>query len=526
MNAGPVNPPRGPRYALVGRVVTMDADYRVFDPGVVYIDAGGIAAVGPAGMPAPPAFTGITPFRTGGTIYPGLIDLHNHLPYDILPRWNVPRAFTNRAQWSRTPDYARLISGPMGVLGRTPGCVEAIVRYVEAKCLLSGVTTTQGIALFSNQGARRYYRGIVRNVEETGEADLPEASTRISDVEAGEAARFLARLHRSTCLLLHLSEGVDEEANRHFRSLLLPGGAWAITPALAGIHCTGLRAEDFLILQTHGGAMIWSPLSNLALYGATAGLGAAKASGLRIGIGADWSPTGSKNLLGELKAARLVSTAGGGILTDREILALATRNAAEILGWERALGTVEAGKRADLLVLAGQTGDPYAGLLESNEAAVRLVVINGTPRYGTPGLMRPFGPATETWRVAGRERLLNLAQSTADPAVGALTLQAARDRLAGQMRDLPGWPRCASGNAQGPGRLDGVCFSTTTDWLVRLSGRTCLGGRRPGRSRPARLRGSLVLDPLTAVDDPDLFAHIAGAINLPAYIKEGLPRLY
>ena len=104
----------------------------------------------------------------------------------------------------------------MGVLGRTPGCVEAIVRYVEAKCLLGGVTTTQGIALFSNQGARRYYRGIVRNVEETGEADLPEASTRISDVEAGEAERFLARLRRSTCLFLHLSEGVDEEANRHF----------------------------------------------------------------------------------------------------------------------------------------------------------------------------------------------------------------------------------------------------------------------------------------------------------------------
>ena len=55
------------------RVVTMDASFRVFDPGAVYIDAGGIAAVGPAGAPAPPIFTGITPVRTGGTIYPGLM---------------------------------------------------------------------------------------------------------------------------------------------------------------------------------------------------------------------------------------------------------------------------------------------------------------------------------------------------------------------------------------------------------------------------------------------------------------------
>lgn len=97
VSTGPVDPPQGPRYALAGRMVTTDADYRLFDPGVVYINAGGIAATGLAGAPPPPHFAGITPVHTGGTIYPGLIDLHNHLPCDILPRRNVPRTFTNRA---------------------------------------------------------------------------------------------------------------------------------------------------------------------------------------------------------------------------------------------------------------------------------------------------------------------------------------------------------------------------------------------------------------------------------------------
>ena len=52
--------------------------------------------------------------------------------------------------------------------------------------------------------------------------------------------------------------------------------------------------------------MVWSPLSNLLLYGATADVAAAQAAGVSIGLGSDWSPAGSKNLLGELKVARLV----------------------------------------------------------------------------------------------------------------------------------------------------------------------------------------------------------------------------
>ena len=53
--------------------------------------------------------------------------------------------------------------------------------------------------------------------------------------------------------------------------------------------------------------MVWSPLSNLLLYGATARVDAAKRAGVRIGLGSDWSPSGSKNLLGELKVAWLYS---------------------------------------------------------------------------------------------------------------------------------------------------------------------------------------------------------------------------
>ena len=185
--------------------------------------------------------------RDRGTIYPGLIELHNHLAYNALRLWQVPKKYGNRDQWSGIPEYRRLISGPMQVVGKTPSLLPALVRYVECKCLLGGVTTSQGIQLFSNAGVRRFYRGVVRNAEQTDEADLPEAVTRIDDVDAGNAELFLARLKKQTCFLLHLSEGADRTARDHFLALQMPSGDWAITPQLAGIHCTALTPADFAI---------------------------------------------------------------------------------------------------------------------------------------------------------------------------------------------------------------------------------------------------------------------------------------
>ena len=289
----------GPKMALAGDIVAMDDALTVTRDGRLYLDKGAIVAIRRATDPAPPGFERVSVLNTGGTIFPGLIELHNHLAYNALRLWQVPKKYTNRDQWSGIPEYRKLVSGPMTVVGKTPGLLPALIRYVEAKCLVGGVTTSQGIALFSNAGIRRFYRGIVRNVEETDDENLPEVQTRIADVEAQSAQKFLARLKRETCFLLHLSEGLDAKAREHFLALNFAPNKWAITPQLTGIHCAALKAEDFTVFGQLGGAMVWSPLSNLLLYGATANIAAAIAAGVRIGIGSDWSPSGSKNLLGE-----------------------------------------------------------------------------------------------------------------------------------------------------------------------------------------------------------------------------------
>ena len=65
------------------------------------------------------------------------------------------------------------------------------------------------------------------------------------------------------------------------------------------------------MLAAHGGSIVWSPFSNLALYGETTDVATAIGLGIKVALGPDWSPTASKNLLHELKVARIVSDAPG-----------------------------------------------------------------------------------------------------------------------------------------------------------------------------------------------------------------------
>jgi 5-methylthioadenosine/S-adenosylhomocysteine deaminase len=534
-------------YVLEGRVVTMNGTSDVLDPGRLYVRGPRIEAVARAGDPAPDGYGDAPLVRTGGTIYPGLIELHNHLPYNVLPMWQAPRRYSNRSQWgSANVSYRARVSGPMGVLGRVAGYIEAVVRYVEVKSLLGGVTTSQGIALYSNAN-RRIYQGLVRNVEQPGSPGLPRAESRVEDVAAQFAAAFLDRLHRTAgrTLLLHLGEGVDDVARAHFRALRTDDGRWAITNALAGIHCTGLRGRDFATFRSRGGTMVWSPLSNLLLYGQTTDVARAVKDRLLIGLGSDWSPSGSKNLLGEMKVAWLVAQEQDAGLSPRDIVAMATINGAQILKWDHALGSIEPNKLADLVVVNGRGGDPYEHLLRARETSITLVIIDGDARYGQPRMMQRLAGAAETFSVGGSARTIDLTDAATDPVVGALSLADARDRLADGMRRLPELARSMEQPA-GPERLQIGASSAAepgTSWFLELDHEPMPGfsvrpqlpidGVATGIVPEVILAAPLSevvqpvdLDPLTVADDREFFDRLAEARNLPPYILRELPLLY
>lgn len=534
----PIDTMDGPQYALRGRIVTMNSGRRVFHDGIVYIDKGRIVDVKNRKDKAPEGFKNVEVVNTKGTIYPGLIELHNHLSYNILRLWQVPKKYTNRNQWGGTPEYRKIISGPMNVLGKTPGYIEAIVRYVECKCLMGGVTTSQGIALFSNNGIQKFYRGIVRNVENTEDAELPEALAKISDLEAKSVESFYERLKKQDCMLLHLSEGTDAAAHKHFTDLQLSNGEWSITSALAGIHCVALRNEDFKLMSERKASMVWSPLSNLLLYGQTADIKSALKNKLLIGLGSDWSPSGSKNLFGELKVARLVSNELGIYKRKSDILALATVNAAKILKWDKQLGSVEKGKRADLMVVAGTTGNAYDHFLNGSETAISLVVINGIPRYGHEDLMNKWTDVKEKIVVNGVKYQLHLKHATGDPVVGELKLGTAIDKLSDGLRNLPHLAKLMEmpHAVRSPLRAD-----APPQWFLVLDHNDELEGEKlrmnlsgsPMTAQPlmasqplSEIVEAMELDKMTVADDPEFLDALKTQQNLPKYLKDGLEKMY
>ncbi|NDZ17090.1 amidohydrolase [Variovorax sp. WS11] len=545
----PIDPADSPKLVLQGRVVTMNGAFKVIADGRVYTQNGEIVAVQEASAPAPAGFGSTAVTDTGGTMFPGLIDLHNHLPYNVLPLWQVPKKFSNRGQWGRHAEYHSKISAPMQTLAATPELLASICRYVEAKALIGGTTTGQGITLANQSGIRRYFRGVVRNVEATDdEASLPAASTRVPDVTAKDAQTFLARLKKEkTCYLLHLSEGTDATARRAFQALQIGGASWAITPSLCGIHAAALQAPDFQVLAANGGSMVWSPFSNMLLYGGTADVGAAKAAGVPISLGCDWAPSGSRNLLNELKVAHLFSEANGAIFTPRELVAMVTREPGGLLGWERVAGSLEAGKRADLIVVEGTSGDPYQQLIRAKESDLVLVMINGVGRFGDAALMRKLGFAGEALRVGGGSRMLFLAHPAEDPLVQQLTLGAAGERLTRALRGLPALARKAErprpisplAMARGGANTWRLALDEILDTGVDLRANLPLrlpGGRtlraaamRPVFAETKKLSAAvmpLAIDALTVVDDADYLDALDLQKNVPDTIKEGLRDLW
>jgi hypothetical protein len=272
----------------------------------------------------------------------------------------------------------------------------------------------------------------------------------------------------------------------------------------------------------------------------------AKRAGVRIGLGSDWSPSGSKNLLGELKVAWLYSKHHlNGLFSARDLVAMATRDAAAILKWQHALGTLETGKRADLIVIAGKTGDPYEALIKAKETDLRLVMINGIGRYGMPSLMKALKALGETLRVGGKTRQLFLEQQTGDPDVANVSLSTARDALKPAFRDLP---RLALELEQPKPKqamraLDArqpVVWSLALDEIqptgVEQRTRLPFDGPRDftgpdlfavrAAAPLSTLLQSIELDPLTVADDANFLAQIAEQPNLPEAVRAGLAKLY
>ncbi len=122
------------------------------------------------------------------------------------------------------------------------------------------------------------------------EMQLADAAKVRADLESGALKAFL----------IHLGEGKpsDASAAREFRMLAKRNDGF-LRPGVSVIHGVALGKDEFKQMATATVGLIWSPRSNIELYGATTDVRSAKDAGVKIALAPDWSPSGSDGLLEE-----------------------------------------------------------------------------------------------------------------------------------------------------------------------------------------------------------------------------------
>ncbi len=315
---------------------------------------------------------------TEGILSPGLIDAHNHLQYNSLPPWQVGAEFTDRYDWQSDDRYWDYRTA-YDAISDDYQC--EIMKWAEVRELVHGTTSAVG----SSGGD--CIDVLIRDLDAGSSAhfisgyDIEYSSSNVTDsVDATDAAAYGDDLASGSldAVLMHVAEGKDGSVRGeidHMTDVGMTG------PGQAYVHTTDASTEQLARMAVDGTGIVWSPRSNLALYGTTTPIEVAEALGVPWAIGTDWTPSGSMAPMGELACASEWLAAKGYPISDIDLWRKSTSDAARIVGLDGVLGELAEGYRADIAVY-DWSRTPYQAIITGGPETVRLTVVDGQALYG------------------------------------------------------------------------------------------------------------------------------------------------
>jgi 5-methylthioadenosine/S-adenosylhomocysteine deaminase len=397
-----------------GTVVTMDASGRVLSPGAVAVDGRNIAAVDTPAAIAAKFSSQTTIDASGQVVMPGLINTHTHAPMVLYRGLADDLALMDWLQKYIFPAEAKTV---------TPEFVRAGTRLAALEMIESGTTTYADMYYFEEEIARvtrdAGLRGVLGETiiqfpvadAKTPQEALARTESFIKEfagddlivpavaphsmytLDAGslKAARALAdRTH--VPVLIHLSETADEDKTSVAAHQASPTqyletlGFWG--PRTIAAHGVWLSPDDVAILAKHQVSISHNPESNMKLASGAAKVVAMQQAGLVVGLGTDGAA--SNNDLDMFEAMRQAAflaklqTGDPRAVPARKALEMATIDGARALGMDREIGSLEAGKRADVIAVSmtspRQTPmyDPLSHLVYVTRGDdVRTTIVNG-----------------------------------------------------------------------------------------------------------------------------------------------------
>lgn len=386
-----------------GTVITMNADYEVFEDGAVAIRDDAIVAVGPSGTVSSKYEAEETVDCSGQVIMPGLVNAHTHVPMTLLRGLNddlrldvwlgylmpVEREFV-------TPDFVNL--------GTRLACAEMIrsgvttfadMYYFESDIAeataAAGMRALLGqtILTFPAPDAENYEEGLIRcrrfiEAWQGHPLIVPAVAPHAWYTATPEMLRACADLARGFDAPLHTHIAETELEARNSRDENnMPVVSWnerhgILETKLLAAHCVHLGQGEMYALKNAGAGVAHCPTSNLKLASGIADVHQMLEIGIDLGVGTDGTASNNDlDMFEEMRLAALLAKTKSNdptALPARQALEVATIGGARALHMGHLTGSLESGKRADLTVvdMGGVHNWPH---FESSEEAVysRLV---------------------------------------------------------------------------------------------------------------------------------------------------------
>jgi 5-methylthioadenosine/S-adenosylhomocysteine deaminase len=394
-----------------GIVLTMDPKRHVYASGSVAIKDETIVAVGRK-------ITGSASKKTidarNCIVLPGLINTHTHAAMvyfrglaDDLPL----QTWLARYIW---PTEARYVRGPM---------VHDATELAALEMIKSGTTLFNDMYFFEDEAARSAKKIGIRAMLGKALFTFPGPDGKSPHARLRSAEKFVetwradplvrpaiaphapytcsADLLRETKKLadaytipyhIHLAESKNEVEESKKRHGLTPPAylekLGVLGSTVVAVHCCWLTDDDIRLLKEYDVAIAHCPQSNMKLASGVAPVAKLLALGIQVGLGTDGAASNNNlDMVEEMdSAAKLqkITTGDPTVLRAKEVVAMATIGGAQVLGLERELGSLEPGKKADIIIIdlnkphLTPLYDPYSHLVyAANGSDVKTVIVNG-----------------------------------------------------------------------------------------------------------------------------------------------------
>jgi cytosine/adenosine deaminase-related metal-dependent hydrolase len=324
-------------------------------------------------------------------ISPGLINPHDHITFARnAPIGEGVARYDHRHEWRLGLNGHQALSVP-------GGSSADVVRGAELRFIMSGTTAAASAGgqpgLMRNLDRANMLDGLPVQVANTDTFPLNDSSGIMREMGCnyGNSPTTAEQIAGLDGYLPHISEGINQAARNELHCTS-QGQTDVIERQTAVVHAVAIEAQDVLLISDEMARVVWSPRSNIVLYGNTAPVTMLDSMGVMLALGTDWVASGSMNMLRELRcAAELNADYFDGHFDDRALWQMATTNATFATGTHQVIGMLKPGYVADIAVFAAEGKVDHQAVIDAELTDVVLVMRGGDVLYGDDALLASSG---------------------------------------------------------------------------------------------------------------------------------------